>query len=333
MARPRRGRAAPCDSPGAQAHEAPPQAPGAPLAGAPEIAVEASADGGALNEEHVVETARWYLPEARLRHEGGMEPENVRTLRARGDSMEPVAHDGDRLLVDTSRRTPATGEMAVLWDGGGLVVKRVEIVPRTDPVRLRLVSANPAYPPYTCLADEAHMVGTVIWVAQDGVSNTITSRAVDEFGWEAFGPCVDAVLTDRGRRRKLGTGHEDELKMTSSGNSFVMTAAEPAGPLTKSSRRRTRWSVAGKTVTRPWTRLRSPLRWLRTYQDRCCRVGKSRAPTIRLRIQETTPDPSGIAVHAERQLAVQSGSASVMRFGWSDAIDVLGGRCVHALVE
>ena len=61
-------------------------------------------------------------------------------------------------------KTPATGEMAVLWDGGGLVVKRVEIVPRTDPPVLRLVSANPAYPPYTCLADEARMVGTVLWV-------------------------------------------------------------------------------------------------------------------------------------------------------------------------
>ena len=79
-------------------------------------------------------------------------------------SREPAVHDGDRLLVDTSRRTPGTGEMAVLWDGGGLVVKRVEIVPRTDPVRLRLVFVNPACEPCTCLADEAHMVGTVLWV-------------------------------------------------------------------------------------------------------------------------------------------------------------------------
>ena len=46
----------------------------------------------------------------------------------------------------------------------GLVVKRVEAVPRADPPRLRLISANPAYDPYTCLADEAHIAGTVIWV-------------------------------------------------------------------------------------------------------------------------------------------------------------------------
>ena len=81
----------------------------------------------------------------------------------RSFSMEPAVHDGDQLLVDTGRKTPATGEMAVPWDGTGLVVKRVEAVPRTDPPRLRLISANPAYDPYTCLADEAHMVGAVIW--------------------------------------------------------------------------------------------------------------------------------------------------------------------------
>ena len=99
-----------------------------------------------------------------LRHEGGAEPENIRILRARGDSMEPAVHDGDRLPVDTGRKTPATGKMAVLRDGGGLVVKRVESVPRTDPPRLRPTSANPAYLPCTCLVDEAHMVGTVPWV-------------------------------------------------------------------------------------------------------------------------------------------------------------------------
>ena len=33
----------------------------------------------------------------------------------RSFSIEPAVHDGDRLLVDIARRTPATGEMAVLW--------------------------------------------------------------------------------------------------------------------------------------------------------------------------------------------------------------------------
>ena len=70
----------------------------------------------ALNDEAAAETARWYLPEAMLRHEGG-----------------------------------------------GLVVKRVEVIPHTEPPKLRLISANPAYRPCDCLAGEAHVAGTVLW--------------------------------------------------------------------------------------------------------------------------------------------------------------------------
>ena len=144
----------------------PPEFPGAPLAGVPELDVAAAAGGGAFNAEAAVEKARWYLPEAMLRHEGGARPEDLRILRVQGDSMEPLLREGDRLLVDVARRTPGTGEMAVLWDGTGLVVKRVEIVSGEDPPRLRLLSANPAYPAYTCLAEEAHIVGKVLWTVR-----------------------------------------------------------------------------------------------------------------------------------------------------------------------
>lgn len=144
----------------------PPESPGAPLAGVPELDVAAAAGGGAFNAEAAVEKARWYLPEAMLRHEGGARPEDLRILRVQGDSMEPQLREGDRLLVDVARRTPGTGEMAVLWDGTGLVVKRVEIVSGEDPPRLRLLSANPDYPAYTCLADEAHVVGKVMWTVR-----------------------------------------------------------------------------------------------------------------------------------------------------------------------
>ncbi len=140
--------------------------PGAPLVAIPEVAVEAAAGPGALNEEFAAEKARWYLPEGMIRHEGDADPGSLRVLRARGDSMEPLISDGDRLLVDIARRSPDTGEMAVLWDGSGLVVKRVEVLPHAEPPRLRLHSANPDYEPYSCLAEEAHIVGKVVWTVR-----------------------------------------------------------------------------------------------------------------------------------------------------------------------
>ena len=127
----------------------------------PEMEVEAAAGPGAWHEDFVHEKARWRLPEAMVRHEGDADPDAVRILKVRGNSMEPEMRDGDRIVVDTARRVPAAGELFVLWDGTGLVVKRVEAL--TAQGRLRLVSAHPDYPPYECAADEVHIVGRVLW--------------------------------------------------------------------------------------------------------------------------------------------------------------------------
>ena len=122
--------------------------------------VEASAGPGALADEFVIEKARWFLPEGMIRYEGDASPDDLRILRVRGNSMEPEMREGDRLMVDVARRIPATGEMFVLWDGAGLVVKRIEHVRDADPPRLRLKSTNPDYDDYTCDPEEAHIVGS-----------------------------------------------------------------------------------------------------------------------------------------------------------------------------
>ena len=82
-----------------------------------------------------------------VRHEGGADPESLRILRVRGNSMEPEMRDGGR-VADTARQNPVTGELFALWDGNGLVVKCVEAI-GGEPARLRLISANADYPPHT----------------------------------------------------------------------------------------------------------------------------------------------------------------------------------------
>ncbi len=126
-----------------------------------EVEVEAAAGAGAWNEDFVHEKARWRLPESMVRHEGDADPEALRILRVRGNSMEPELREGDRIFVDTARTVPAAGELFVLWDGTGLVVKRIEAL--TAERTLRLVSAHPDYPPYERPADEVHIVGKVLW--------------------------------------------------------------------------------------------------------------------------------------------------------------------------
>ena len=126
-----------------------------------EVEVEAAAGPGAWNEDFVHEKARWRLPEAMVRHEGNATPEALRILRVRGNSMEPELREGDRLVVDTARTVPTAGELFVLWDDTGLVVKRIEAL--TAEGTLRLASAHPDYPPYERTAEDIHVVGRVLW--------------------------------------------------------------------------------------------------------------------------------------------------------------------------
>lgn len=78
--------------------------------------------------------------------------------------MEPDLRDGDRVVIDTARIDPTTGELCALWEGGDLALRRVEIVHGTGAAQLRLTCANPNYSPVTCLAGEARIVSTVLWM-------------------------------------------------------------------------------------------------------------------------------------------------------------------------
>ena len=83
-----------------------------------------------------------------LRHESGAAPENVRILRARGDSMEPAVHDGDRLPVDTGPGPPTPAG----WPCSGTAADSWSSASRASPAPTRPGSARPPQTPPTCPA-------------------------------------------------------------------------------------------------------------------------------------------------------------------------------------
>lgn len=99
-----------------------------------------------------------------FRHEGRAKPGHLRIVSTLGDLIEPFLSEGEGLVIDNSRRHPTTGGFCVLRDGNGLAIRRVEIVHGTNPAQLRLTTENPNYAPITCLAKEARIVATVLWM-------------------------------------------------------------------------------------------------------------------------------------------------------------------------
>ena len=127
-----------------------------------ELDVEAAAGAGAIGGQDDPILWHWSLPRPLM--ETLKVPEDAaRILQVTGDSMEPAIGDGDHVMVDTSRRRPSPPGLFVVWDGFGLVVKRVQHVAGTP--RLLLTSDNTAYGPYEREIEEAHIQGRVVWVA------------------------------------------------------------------------------------------------------------------------------------------------------------------------
>lgn len=102
----------------------------------PELDVRASAGHGAFHEGDEEIKAVWMFPDAVIRHELRARSANLRIITIDGDSMEPLLASGDRVLVDTSQRVPAPPGIFVIWDGLGIVAKRIEHIPTAEPSRI-----------------------------------------------------------------------------------------------------------------------------------------------------------------------------------------------------
>jgi len=86
---------------------------------------------------------------------------NLVVITQKSDSMEPIIHLGDKIVIDRTQVTPDPGIFA-LWDALAIVAKRVEFIPISEPARIRVISDNEYYTSYERTADEVHIVGRVV---------------------------------------------------------------------------------------------------------------------------------------------------------------------------
>jgi transcriptional regulator with XRE-family HTH domain len=143
---------------------------GADIAGdmvaVPEIDVRASAGPGglleALHGDAAAIRSRYMFPRPEFRAVFGADPEGVQVLEVIGDSMLRTLNPGEKVFVNVSDTIPSPPGIFVVWDGLGLVLKRVEFVPHSDPASVMISSDNQRYKPYERVLGEAYIQGRVI---------------------------------------------------------------------------------------------------------------------------------------------------------------------------
>jgi phage repressor protein C with HTH and peptisase S24 domain len=132
-----------------------------------EINARASAGGGSI-VHHEDALATWGFPEAWVRSVLRATPKDLDVLTVDGDSMvssPPRADDinpGDRVVINKADRSPSPAGYFLLWDGMGLVAKRIEFIVRSEPPRIRIISNNEKYSPYEVTLEEANIIGRIV---------------------------------------------------------------------------------------------------------------------------------------------------------------------------
>lgn len=109
-----------------------------------------------------VKVGQWMMPRELMKLATVAGEDRVKIVSVVGNSMAPTFSPTDRIMVDTSDRLPSPPGIFVVWDGLGLVVKRIEYIPHSDPATIRITSDNARYAPYERSLEEAHIQGRVI---------------------------------------------------------------------------------------------------------------------------------------------------------------------------
>jgi SOS-response transcriptional repressor LexA len=139
------------------------------LAGAaPEIDAEAGAGQGVVGDVVPIHsggivsghrvTQEWVIPKSEL----GADPQQVVVLPVRGTSMLPALAPGDRVMVDTQTTSIKAGEIYMLDEGDGPIVKRLRVVRDEEPIQIEIISENPSVAPYRRPHDRVRVIGQVI---------------------------------------------------------------------------------------------------------------------------------------------------------------------------
>lgn len=130
----------------------------------PRITVDVSATGNTFaSVEHEEEC--YYFRKSWITDRLKVAPSDLRLLYIRGDSMEPTLYHNDIVLVDTTKKVPSPPGIFVLFDGFGLVSKRLEYIAGQN--AFRVMSDNPQYSTYERSAPDTFIIGRVVWFARE----------------------------------------------------------------------------------------------------------------------------------------------------------------------
>lgn len=106
--------------------------------------------------------AEWLMPKDYLLSEVKASPGHTIVMEVIGDSMFPNYMPGDRVIVDLSQNRFSSDTVYSISDGASEPqIKRLQRVPFSDPIMVRIISDNPALETFTVELERLTIVGRI----------------------------------------------------------------------------------------------------------------------------------------------------------------------------
>lgn len=118
--------------------------------------IETNSESGIVPDDFV--SGFWSFPDE-IRT-GFSQIGRTHALPVKGDSMEPTLPGGSTVFVDTTHLLPSPPDLYAVDYGDGLMVKRVELIPRT--AKVRVISDNDRYQNYEMDREDLRVYGRVV---------------------------------------------------------------------------------------------------------------------------------------------------------------------------
>lgn len=113
-------------------------------------------DGGEIYADHI--RGFWSFPPAVKA--GWRNMPQVYSIPVEGDSMEPTLTSGSYVFVDMTHTVPQPEDIYACDYGDGLTIKRLQLVPRTD--KIKVMADNQRYEDYVLRREDVRVYGRVV---------------------------------------------------------------------------------------------------------------------------------------------------------------------------
>jgi transcriptional regulator with XRE-family HTH domain len=107
-----------------------------------------------------IKTEDWAFPVSFVTNQLQASAKNLLVIEADGDAMAPTIMSGDKVILDTSRKTPSPDGLYAIRDAfENVIVRRLQLLRAAQPSRVKIISDNPKHAAEEIALGDIEIVG------------------------------------------------------------------------------------------------------------------------------------------------------------------------------